>query len=261
MQGICATFFLAFFCLQGLTSGMIFQELDYRETRLGPISLRKRRVASLDDLEVYEVKLGEAFLMSSLFTAVEIALADLGITERLRRNPTTEPLDVVVGGLGLGYTARAALQYPEVGNLLVVETLEAVIGWHQDALVPLGPELVSDSRCRFVHADFFAAAADPVCGFDQEQPGRKFDVILLDIDHSPANLLHPPHAALYQKAGLQRLADQLRPNGVFAMWSDDAPDPNFLENLSSVFSAPKAEVVTFYNPLQDRESASTVYIA
>src|SRR5438093_13761991 len=110
-----------------------FEELDYRQTPLGELTLRRRRVLSLGGLEVFEVKLGEAFLMSSLFHEVEVALAHLGLA------PLNAPaLDVVVGGLGLGYTAVAALKHQKVKSLLVVEALEPVIEWHNQGLVALG---------------------------------------------------------------------------------------------------------------------------
>src|SRR6202034_4392351 len=108
-------------------------------TPLGELTLRRRRIRALDGLEVYEVKLGDAFLMSSLFHEVEVALADLGLAAA-----NAPELDVVVGGLGLGYTAIAALNHPAVRSLLVVEALEAVIDWHQRGLVPLGPQLTAD---------------------------------------------------------------------------------------------------------------------
>ena len=91
-----------------------FEELDFQPTLIGDLALRRRRVAALDDAEVYEVTLGGGFLMSSLFHAVEVALADLPLAGR------EGPLDVVVGGLGLGYTAQAALRYPAVRTLVVV---------------------------------------------------------------------------------------------------------------------------------------------
>ena len=233
-----------------------FAELDFRQTPFGELSLRRRRVRALDDQEVYEVKLGNAFLMSSLFHEVEVALADLGLAAL-----DSLDLDVVVGGLGLGYTARAALRHPTVRSLLVVDALEAVIQWHERGLVPLGPELTSDPRCRFVHSDFFALATAPGQGFDPESPGRKFHAVLLDIDHSPRNLLHARHGAFYGSAGLRALAMQLQPGGVFALWSDDPPDEPFLATLSGVFSAAEAHVVSFFNPLLDHDSASTVYVA
>ncbi|MGB8354639.1 MAG: hypothetical protein WCD79_12170 [Chthoniobacteraceae bacterium] len=233
-----------------------FAELDYRQTPLGELTLRRRRILALDGLEVFEVKLGESFLMSSLFHEVEVALADLGLAA-----VDAPALDVVVGGLGLGYTALAALKHPAVRSLLVVDALDAVIEWHQRGLVPLGPALTGDARCRFVHGDFFALAATPDPGFDSAQPRRKFHAVLLDIDHSPRNLLHPQNAAFYKAEGLRSLAAQLHPGGVFALWSDDPPDDGFLSSLRDVFASSKAHIVKFHNPLLERDSASTVYVA
>lgn len=230
-----------------------FEELDYQQTRLGALILRRRRLLSLDGLEVYEIKLGDSFLMSSLFHEVEVALARLGLAG-LRG-----PLDVAVGGLGLGYTAQAALANPEVKSLVVIDTLQEVIDWHRRGLVPLGPELTQDSRCRFVHGDFFALAGSPA--LDPQQPSKRFHAVLLDIDHSPANLLHVEHGGFYRAEGLQQLATHLHPGGVFALWSDDAPDEEFLKALEGVFDETASHVVTFDNPLLERSSASTVYVA
>src|SRR6476619_3783929 len=130
-----------------------FEELDYREAPLGELVLRRRRMLSLGDLEIYEVKLGDAFLMSSLFHEVEEALAHLGLSEL-----KGESWDVVVGGLGLGYTAVAALEHRAVGSLLIVEALGPVIEWHQRALVPLGQKITRDPRCRIVETNFFERA-------------------------------------------------------------------------------------------------------
>lgn len=233
-----------------------FAELDYCQTPLGELTLRRRRVRALDDLEVYKVKLGNAFLMSSLFHEVEVALATLGLAA------TDAPaLDVVVGGLGLGYTARAVLVHPVLHSLIVVEMLESVIGWHERGLVPLGAELSADRRCRFVPGDFFALAAAPAMGFDPASPGRRFHAVLLDIDHSPRHLLHARHGVFYEPAGLRCLTAHLHPAGVFALWSDAAPDTPFLGGLREVFARAEAHTVTFWNPLLEQESASTVYVA
>src|SRR3954466_8109257 len=122
-----------------------FEELDYRETPLGELILRRRRMLSLGGIEIYEVKLGGAFLMSSLFHEVEEALARLGLGEL-----EGEQWDVVVGGLGLGYTAVAALEHRAVKALLVVDALAPVIGWRRQGLVPLGKKLTEDPRTRMV---------------------------------------------------------------------------------------------------------------
>ncbi|HEY3756785.1 MAG TPA: hypothetical protein VGL42_11605 [Opitutaceae bacterium] len=229
-----------------------FQELDFQETAIGELSLRRKCVPMLNNQIVYEVKLGEAFLMSSLFHVVEDALADLALGEL-----APGEWDVVVGGLGLGYTAVAALAHPSVRSLRVVELLAPVIGWHQRGLVPLGEKLVGDPRCRFIQGDFFGLSALKT-GFDD---GRRFHAILLDIDHSPHNLLDPRNAAFYSPEGLNRLGSHLHPEGIFALWSDDPPDQDFLNLLCDVFADARAEVVRFPNPFLDRFSASTVYIA
>ena len=232
-----------------------FEELDYQKTPLGDLILRRRRMLSLGGIEIYEVKLGDEFLMSSLFHEVEEALAHRGLGEL-----KGESWDVVVGGLGLGYTAVAALEHKAVASLLIVDALLPVIEWHRRGLVPLGEKLTSDARCRMVQADFFERAQSRE-GFDPNQPGRKFHAVLLDIDHSPRNLLHPGNAAFYQAEGLRALAAHLHPGGVFALWSDDPPEEEFLELLGSAFATARAHIVTFSNPLTEGESASTVYVA
>ncbi|MGW4465119.1 spermidine synthase [Micromonospora sp. NPDC004704] len=234
--------------------GARFEELDWRETEIGAISLRRRFDPSLQ-VEVYEVKLDDEFLMSSLFTVAEVELARLGLA-----GLSGGDLDVVVGGLGLGYTARAALADPRVRSLTVVEALDEVIGWHRDNLLPYAAELTSDPRTRLVHGDFFAMAASG-SGFDTGAPGRRFDAVLLDVDHSPRQVLHPRNAAFYTPAGLRRLADRLRPGGVFGLWSNDPPDDDFTAVLGEVFAATQAHVVSFPNPLQGRPATNTVYVS
>ncbi|MES2474138.1 MAG: spermidine synthase [Verrucomicrobiota bacterium] len=233
-----------------------YEELDFQPTPIGDLILRRRRMDLLDGLIVHEVLLGDGYLMSSLFHDVEEALADLGLAA-----VQGEKLDVVVGGLGLGYTAVAALKDKRVAELLVVDVMAPVISWHEKEMVPLGKVLNEDARCRFVHADFFALAAAPEIGFDERQPGRKFHAVLLDIDHSPKNLLTERNAFFYSAEGLRQLAAQLHPSGVFALWSDDAPDDDFLHHLAEVFENSRAHVVKFNNPLLDKESESTVYVA
>ena len=230
-----------------------FEELDFRPTPMGVLSLRRRRSLT-SGLDIYEIKLGDEFLMSSQFTSAEIELARLGLAALARGD-----LDVVVGGLGLGYTARAALENQNVRSLIVVDALAEVIEWHEQGLLPLGKELVADPRCRLVHGDFFAMSHSAE-GFDPHMPGRRFDAVLVDIDHSPQNLLHPRHAALYRAEGLARLAAHLNPGGVFALWSNDPPDQAFGAVLAGAFATSAAHVVTFDNWQGDRDASNTVYV-
>jgi spermidine synthase len=233
-----------------------FEELAWQDTPMGEVSLRRRLDPALH-VDVYEVKLGDEFLMSSLFTVAEIELARLGLAAL----PAADTgLDIAVGGLGLGYTACAVLDDERVSSLLVVEALAEVIGWHERQLLPEVVRLVTDPRTRFQHGDFFAMAAAPT-GLDAITPGRKFHAILLDVDHTPRHVLHPSHAAFYTPAGLRRLTHHLRPGGVFALWSDDPPDSQFMSALTEVFAVAQAHVIRFPNPITGGESANTVYTA
>lgn len=230
-----------------------FEELAYHRTPLGELTLRRRIQLPLG-VEVFEVKLGDEFLMSSLFTAGEVALAKLALAE-LEKGP----LDIVVGGLGLGYTADAVLETPDLRSVLVVEALPEVIEWHKRGLVPMGRKLANDPRCVLESGDFFALAAGR--GFDPDAPERRFHAILVDIDHSPRHVLHPSHAPFYRREGLRSLATHLYPGGVFALWSNDPPDEVFSGELTHAFERWAAHVVKFHNPLQDRDAANTIYIA
>lgn len=232
----------------------MFEELDYRPTPMGVLTLRRRRKPGTE-IDVYEIKLGDEFLMSSAFTAAEIALADIGLSSL-----SSVGLDVVVGGLGLGYTAQAVLAHARVGALLVIDALPEVIEWHQAGLIPIGRELAADHRCRLVHGDFFTMAASAQGHLDPDAPGRQFDAVLVDIDHAPDNLLHPSHSVLYTAAGLHTLAQQIKPGGVFALWSNDPPDNAFTAVMESVFGAVTAHVVAFENLNADEEVSNTVYV-
>lgn len=239
-----------------------FEEIDYQQTPLGEVVLRRRTMMTLDNLEVYEIMLGKDFLMSSLFTVVEEALSTLGLAATEKAFPGNDQLNVVVGGLGLGYTAKVALDHTSVGELIVVDYLQPVIDWHEKALVPLGAGLTADPRCSFEHGDFFKRAIkEEGTGFDSGDAGKKFHAILLDIDHSPDHLLNEQHASFYQAEGLRKMTEQLHPGGIFALWSDDPPEENFMNALNDVFATCETHVVPFNNPILGRDSESTVYVA
>ena len=234
----------------------LFAELARHDTPGGTITLRRRRDPSRD-VDVYEVKLGDEFLMSSMFTVGEVELARIGLA---MLDEARDDLDVVVGGLGLGYTAQAVLADPRVASMVVVEAVAPVIDWHEQDLLPDVAGLAADPRVRLVHGDFFGMATDEV-GLDPHSPGRRFDAILVDIDHTPRHHLHPSHADFYTPGGLAAMKRWLRPDGVFALWSDDPPDQDFLATLATVFDDVDARVVTFRNVLTGGDAANTVHLA
>ncbi|MBU8541646.1 polyamine aminopropyltransferase [Falsiroseomonas tokyonensis] len=234
---------------------MRFKELDFRPTPLGILSLRCRRPPDQHQ-DIYEIKLNDDFLMSSQFTYAEIALARLGLAALYGAG-----LDVVVGGLGLGHTAAAVLEDLRVRSLRVVEALPDVIGWHKAGLLPLGAGLIADPRCELVHGDFFAFCAAPDQRFASGMQSEKAHAILVDIDHSPSRLLHPSHAPFYEPDGLRGVLGHLYPGGIFALWSDDPPDPGFVATLTMIFADVETHVVRFDSLHGDHEVSNTIYVA
>jgi spermidine synthase len=228
------------------------KELAYHKTPLGELTLRRRIETLLGNKEVFEVKLGEEFLMSSLFTEGEKQLSRLGLAG------LEGELDVVVGGLGLGYTAVAALENKNVRSLLVIDLFQEVIDWHQNKLVPMGSVLSEDARCEMRQGDFFELART---GFDVFDDERKFDAVLLDIDHSPEHFLDEKNQSFYGTEGLDALRKQIKEAGVFALWSNDPADRKFVEHLESIFGAATAQTIEFPNPYTNSVSVNSVYVA
>ena len=231
---------------------MSIQELGYEKTPLGDLTLRRRADPRLNNQNVYEVKLGDEYLMSSLFTESERQLAALGLSG------LEGDLDVVVGGLGLGYTAAEALKNKMVSRLLVIDLFQAVIDWHRAGLVPNGKVLAGDARCELRQGDFFKLART---GFDVNAPGRQFDAVLLDIDHSPEHFLDPNNSSLYTADGLRSIANQLKPAGAFALWSNDPAGEAFTDHLTRIFGTAAAHNVEFPNPYTGSTSVNSVYVA
>jgi spermidine synthase len=235
-----------------LIEKMKIEELAYHQTPLGELTLRRRTEVRLQNTEVFEVKLGDEYLMSSLFTESERQLAHLGLAG------LEGELDVVVGGLGLGYTAAGVLENKKVRSLLVIDLFPEVIDWHKNKLVPMGQVLSEDERCEMRQSDFFDLA---LTGFDTFDDHRKFDAVLLDIDHSPKHFLDEKNGSFYTAEGLETLRAQLKPGASFALWSNDPVDAEFTTHLESIFGTAGAYEIEFPNPYSNSTSVNSVYVA
>lgn len=229
-------------------------ELDRRQTPLGEIVLRQGTVQSMDDAPVTEILLDGEMLMSSVVNVSEIALAQIGLDAWGHA-----PCRVLVGGLGLGYTAHAALQEPSVRAVDVIELLDPVLEWHAKGQVPLGAALRDDPRVRLLQGDFFAwARGEAPAG---SLAASRYDVILLDIDHSSEFLLHPAHASLYSEVGLRQIASRLGDRGVFAYWSSECDERHLADTLRRVFPVVEEHTVEFYNPRRVDYERNTIVVA
>jgi spermidine synthase len=150
------------------------------------------------------------------------------------------------------------LKNDAVRRLLVIDLFQAVIDWHQSGLVPNGAVLTTDSRCELLQGDFFELAKT---GFDADAPRRRFDAVLLDIDHTPEHFLNEANRSFYARDGLSSIRNRLKPGGVFAVWSNDAGQQEFTERLRSVFGAATVHDIEFSNHYTGSNSVNAVYVA
>lgn len=230
----------------------MFEEIDYRKTPIGELALRRRRMRP-DGEDIWEIKLDDGYLMSSEFVEGEIALADLALAM-----VEGDDLDIVVGGLGLGYTAEAVLSDPRVASLTVVELIPEVIEWHEKRRLPLGEAVAGDARCRLLQGDFFTLSRTP--GGFGENGGSSHDAIIVDIDHSTTHLIDDASACFYSAEAIAALASGLRPGGVFALWSTDAEDPDFCTAMRAIFRDVRVERVEFQTPYRSDLAFNLIYL-
>jgi len=225
-----------------------FEVLAYEETPLGPICLRRRALLSQSDVVVTEVTLNHEFLMSSLYTDSEQALARIAIQMH-----GGNQLQVMVAGLGLGYSAYEALTSNQVANVEVVELLPQVIGWMKDGLIPLSQHLTEEPRLSVVQADAYSKLASP--------PEKKYDLILIDVDHSPDDRLGAGESiTFYSGDGLLTAKKHLRPGGVLGVWSYAESSP-FVDALRDSFSTVRIEPITHQNELIHEEHTDWLFFA
>lgn len=231
----------------------MFEEIAWEQTPIGELILRRRRLRA-DGADIWEIKLNEGYLMSSQFVDGEIALADLALAMI-----GGGARDVVVGGLGLGYTAQAVLRNPDVERLTVVELIPQVIAWHHQHLLPLGEAIAGDPRCVQRQGDFFALACGAE-GFDPADRHKLHDAILIDIDHSTTHFIDPASAVFYSEAAIAAITARLTPGGVFALWSTDAEDPAFVAALRANLQEVRVERVEFHTPYRAQPAFNLIYL-
>jgi spermidine synthase len=189
----------------------------------------------------FEIISNGVFLMDTRAGESERLLVRAAL-ERVAR-----PADVLIGGLGVGFSLAEALACPLTRAVTVIEREPAVIGWHATHLRPYSGGALSeggDGRVRVERADLLAwlRATGPDAGSGAGSRAERFDVICLDIDNGPEWTVTEGNAALYGPAGLELLAARLRPGGVLAVWSAAAA-PAFEASLRERFADVSARPV------------------
>ena len=169
-------------------------------------------------VDEFSIRVGNSELMNSRVHASEEALGELvcaRIADRLRPR-------VLIGGLGMGYTLKAALQgLSAQGRVVVAELIPAVVAWNRGPLGDLAGRPLMDDRVVVREVDVARILIEEQCAYD---------AILLDVDNGPTGLTSNRNDWLYSRLGLSAAIDALRPGGVLAVWSA-GPDPAFTHRL------------------------------
>lgn len=186
----------------------------------GELVLRERRPDG-GGPTVLELRANGTFVMDTAEHASERALADAAL------DAVADPRRVLVGGLGLGFTLDRVLGDSRVEHVDVVEIEPVLVDWMRDGTIPHGRRLLADSRARVVVADIARAVT--------EAGDSTYDVVLLDVDNGPDQLVHDANRAIYEEPFLRTVHARLGPGGALVVWSA-ARAPRLLETLRSVFS-------------------------
>jgi spermidine synthase len=171
--------------------------------------------------ETYVIRAGLEELMSTRRYHSEERLAEV-VCLPLRESQAPR---VLIGGLGFGFTLRAALAaLPADARVVVAEIVPEIVEWNRDPAYPLAADALADPRVELRIGD--------VAEVLRARPGA-FDAIMLDVDNGAQALTTGANASLYRKRGVRRAVAALRPGGRLAYWSAD-DDPRFAEVMRSV---------------------------
>ncbi|MFG1409689.1 spermidine synthase [Xanthobacter sp. VTT E-85241] len=166
----------------------------------------------------FSIMAGATELMNSRLSGSEEALAALA-SARLLASPAPR---VLIGGLGMGFTLRAALAaFGPEARIVVAELVPAVVGWARGPMAALYGDCLADPRLELWTGDVAALIRAEV---------DAFDAILLDVDNGPDGLTRAANDSLYDAAGLRAALRALRPGGLLAVWSS-GPDAGFTQRL------------------------------
>jgi len=192
-----------------------YTEVARAESERGEIVLRERHGpdeaaestanSTADAPVVLELRVNGIFVMDTAEVSSEKGLATAAL------NQIESPRNVLVGGLGLGFTMHEVLADSRVEKLVVVELEDALVQWMRDGTVPHGPSYLADERLTVMTADIRVAIA--------EAAPASYDLVLLDVDNGPGSLVYDDNAAIYEREFLDRTRKCLRPGGALVIWS------------------------------------------
>ncbi|MDQ3615998.1 MAG: hypothetical protein M3393_05125 [Actinomycetota bacterium] len=227
-------------------SNLEYVELARVDSERGEMVLRERRDpdVGVHSPVILELRVNGVFVMDTLETSSEKGLASAALAQ------VEHPRNVVVGGLGLGFTMHEVLADQRVEKLVVVEVEEAVVGWMRDGTIPHGPTYLADERLTVMTADIRIAMT--------EATPAAHDLILLDIDNGPEQVVYEENRAVYQREFLRLARDALRPGGALVIWSA-AQAPALRHEMQEVFG--NVVPIPYDVTLQARDERYWLYIS
>lgn len=217
----------------------------------GELVLRRRLDERSEDHTAIELRANGVFVMDTVETASERAMATATLAASRRSGRT--PRRVLVGGLGLGFTLGEVLADAFVEHVTVVEIEPALVGWMRDGTIPYGPDLLADDRVELVTADVadFVRDGDAIDG-----DPSPYDLVLLDVDNGPGYLVHESNADLYEAPLLGAVRDRLAEGGTLVIWSA-FEEPELPLEMHDVFGNCRALPIPV--DLQGREEQYWLY--
>ena len=225
---------------------MEYVDVARAESERGEIVLRERRDSDAPEQApaVLELRVNGVFVMDTLETSSEKGLATAALKQ------VENPRNVVVGGLGLGFTMHEVLADQRVEKLVVVEIEDALVQWMRDGTVPHGPAYLADQRLSVMTADIRVAMA--------EATPAAYDLVLLDIDNGPGFLVYAENEAVYQRTFLEQTRSALRPRGALVIWSA-AESADLNQQMREVFG--NVVAIPYDVTLQSRDEHYWLYLS
>jgi spermidine synthase len=189
--------------------------LDAQTSNSGEVVLWENEI---DGNKEYELVINGIFIMAS-YNHLS--------SELLVRNALTpgKNMEILIGGLGMGYSVKEACRHQEIKAIDVVEINPVIIQWNRSWFKPLNDACLEDTRVNIIQADFFA--------YVQNCP-KTFDLVGMDIDNGPMMLVNDNNARVYRAGFFQRVQALLKQDGVFAIWSCNY-DENLRQEIAAVF--------------------------
>lgn len=177
----------------------------------------------------YELIINGIFIMASYNNLS----SELLIRDSMKVLTESDHVEVLIGGLGMGFTVKEACAHQNVASIDVIELLPTVVQWNKTYLTSCNQGCLEDERVHIIVDDFYNYV---------QKTQKKYDIVSMDIDNGPMMLVKPSNCKVYQNPFFTKIKKVLKPGGVFALWSCNR-DENMLQQLQQSFSTCREEVV------------------